>query len=146
MKDILLVLKGYKALIKLIYMCVFNRDFFKQIVWNGIYTLQKIRDYEENEWDKKLCQLRINIHFLILHTIVFLFNCKDWLIAFIRKEDVIGDTNPILWVDASDKNTIKKDKSNKVKQWNDKSGKGNHMIQKDTNKQPIFIERREDGK
>jgi hypothetical protein len=43
-----------------------------------------------------------------------------------------------LWLDASDSGTITKDGSNKVSQWNDKSGNGNNAYQGSSTSQPIY--------
>ncbi|MEA3272466.1 MAG: hypothetical protein U9P90_02255 [Patescibacteria group bacterium] len=47
-------------------------------------------------------------------------------------------TNLELWLDASDSGTITKDGSNKVSQWDDKSGNGNHATQGTEANQPAY--------
>jgi len=44
----------------------------------------------------------------------------------------------VLWLDASDANSITKDASNKVSKWNDKSGKNFNAEQSDSSTQPIY--------
>ncbi len=46
--------------------------------------------------------------------------------------------NMKLWLDSSDLSTITKDGSNKISQWNDKSGLGNHATQGTGTKQPTW--------
>jgi hypothetical protein len=57
------------------------------------------------------------------------------------KEGGIRDPSflsPVAWFDASDTSTITETGvDNKISQWNDKSGNGNHAVQLDTDKQPL---------
>lgn len=46
--------------------------------------------------------------------------------------------NLAVWLDASDSATITKDGSNRVSQWNDKSGNSNHAVQATLANQPIY--------
>lgn len=48
-------------------------------------------------------------------------------------------TSLALWLDASDFATITKDGSNKVSQWNDKSGNGNNAVQGTGVNQPTYV-------
>lgn len=51
-----------------------------------------------------------------------------------------------LWLDSADAPTIVKDGSNKVSQWQDKSGNNNHAIQTDIAKQPTYTSNGINGK
>jgi hypothetical protein len=44
----------------------------------------------------------------------------------------------VLWLDANDGSTLIIDSNNRVKNWNDKSGKGNNIIQMDVERRPIY--------
>lgn len=50
--------------------------------------------------------------------------------------DEISDM--IFWHDTSDSSSITKDGSNKVSQWNDKSGNGHHLTQSSSSNQPLW--------
>ena len=69
-----------------------------------------------------------------------------------RRNDPIwierGIASPTLkvWLDADDSSTITKDGSNKVSQWNDKSGQGNHVSQSTAGSQPLWVDSAQNSK
>jgi hypothetical protein len=46
----------------------------------------------------------------------------------------------VLWLDGKDSGTVIRDASNKVRQWNDKSGLGNHAVQNTDVNKPTYID------
>lgn len=49
------------------------------------------------------------------------------------------DANTVAWFAADDLTSITKDGSNLVSSWNDKSGKGNHLLQATGTRQPLWV-------
>jgi len=51
-----------------------------------------------------------------------------------------------VWLDADDSSTITKDGSNKVSQWNDKSGEANHVSNSTAGSQPLWVDSAQNSK
>ena len=49
------------------------------------------------------------------------------------------------WLDASDVNSVTKDSSNQVSQWNDKSGNDSHAVKSTSTNQPILVADSQNG-
>ena len=64
--------------------------------------------------------------------------CFAWPITVLQAGALPVTDEPLLWLDASDENTLSLD-GDAVTQWSDKSGKGNHATQASATEQPTLI-------
>ena len=61
----------------------------------------------------------------------------SWDCRYLNANDTLNTL--VLWLDANDGSTLIIDSSNRVKNWNDKSGKGNNIIQMDVGNRPTYV-------
>ena len=67
----------------------------------------------------------------------------DWEATEVS-EEMVTISGIVLHLDASDEDTITKDSSNLVSEWQDKSGQGNHVSQTDDARKPTYVEESDD--